>query len=152
MQIYENIKAGNCPPEVAEMFKKLQSNVGKNMPDGKPYIDPEGGTVIEPRKGFVIKTKDMKTGGKMFVNMVMHEHVDPFESKPIPKEQQEEHGAAEKGLRIPLSLGDIREETDKKGDPAQVVDIIWSPLTVEKAKKDATFRQVMVELAFTYIQ
>ena len=32
-----------------------------------------------------------------------------------------------------------------------MIDIIWAPVTVEKAKKDATFRQVMVELAFNYI-
>lgn len=99
----------------------------------------------------MIKTKDVKSGGKFFINMTQHSIVDPFETKPITKEQQDEHGAAETGLRIPLSLGDIREESDKKGDPAQVVDIIWAPVTVEKAKKDATFRQVMVELAFNYI-
>ena len=98
-----------------------------------------------------MKSKDEKTKGKMFINMTQHEIVDPFEQKPIPKEQQEEHGAAEKGLRIPLSLGDLREETDKKGDPAQVIDIIWAPETIEKAKKDPTFRQVVVELAFNYI-
>jgi len=39
------------------------------MPDGKPYIDAEGGTVIEPKKGFVVKTKDANTGGKVFINM-----------------------------------------------------------------------------------
>ena len=54
-------------------------------------------------------------------------------------------------MRIPLSLGDIREISDKKGEPAQAIDIIWSPATVEKAKTDPTFRQVMVELAFNYI-
>ena len=87
----------------------------------------------------------------MFINMTQHEHVDPFETKPITKEQQDEHGAGEQGLRIPLSLGEVREESDKKGEPAQVIDVIWAPVTVEKAKKDATFRQVVVELAFNYI-
>ena len=37
--------------------------------DGKPMVDPEGGMTIQPRKGFVIKTKDVKTGGKVFLNM-----------------------------------------------------------------------------------
>ena len=32
-----------------------------------------------------------------------------------------------------------------------MIDVIWAPVTVEKAKKDATFRQVVVELAFNYI-
>ena len=54
-------------------------------------------------------------------------------------------------MRIPLSLGTLREETDKKGEPAQVIDVIWAPVTVEKAKTDPTFRQVVVELAFNYI-
>lgn len=83
--------------------------------------------MIQPQKGFVVKTKNVKTGGKIFINMTHHEIVDPFESKAIPKEQQEEHNTQEKGLRIPLSLGVMREETDKKGDPAQVIDIIWAP-------------------------
>ena len=119
--------------------------------DGKPLVDDEGGMTIQPQKGFVVKTKNVKTGGKIFINMTHHEIVDPFESKAIPKEQQEEHNTQEKGLRIPLSLGTLREETDKKGDPAQVIDIIWAPQTVEKSKRDAAFRQVMVELAFNYI-
>ena len=99
----------------------------------------------------MVKTKDAKTGGKMFINMTQHEMVDPFEAKAIDEQTQKEHGAGEQGLRIPLSLGDLREESDKKGDPAQVIDVIWAPETVEKAKKDATFRQVVVELAFNYI-
>jgi hypothetical protein len=54
-------------------------------------------------------------------------------------------------LRIPLSLGDPREESDKKGEPAQVYDVIWAPQTVEKCKIDPAFRQITVELAFNYI-
>ena len=106
-------------PEATEMFKKMQAAQGAGQtPDGKPIIDSEGGTVIQPTKGFVVKTKDVNSGGKMFINMTSHEHVDPFEQQSTTQDQQDEHGAAEKGLRIPLSLGDIREESDKKGDPA----------------------------------
>lgn len=46
----------------------------------------------------------------------------------------------------------MREETDKKGDPAQVYDIIWNTDTVKHAQKDAGFRQIMVELAVNYIK
>ena len=66
------------------MFNKLQSERASG--DGQPIIDPEGGTVIQPGKGFVVKTKDVKSGGKVFINMTQHDIVDPFESKPIPKE------------------------------------------------------------------
>jgi PIH1 N-terminal domain len=84
--------------------------------------------------------------------MTYHELVDPFEEKPIPKEEAVKLGASEKGIRIPLSLGGKREDSDKKGEPVQVYDFIWNPETVERAKKDSGFRQIMVELAFNYIK
>ena len=150
MQIYQNIQSGNCPPEMRDLFNKMrEAQAAKN--GGKPEVDAEGGMTIQPKKGFVVKTKDTRTKGKFFINMTQHEHVDPFEQKAVTEDQQKEHGAAQQGLRIPLSLGEIREDSDKKGDPAQVIDVIWAPVTVEKAKKDPTFRQVVVELAFNYI-
>lgn len=36
--------------------------------NGKPIIDEEGGAMIQPDSGFVVKTKD-RTGQKVFVNM-----------------------------------------------------------------------------------
>ena len=55
------------------------------------------------------------------------------------------------GLRVPLSLGTVREDFDKKGDPAQVYDVVWAPATVERCFKDASFRTSCVELVFNYI-
>ena len=52
--------------------------------DGKPIVDAEGGAVVQPKKGFVVKSKDVKTGGKVFVNMTQHEFVEPFQQKSIP--------------------------------------------------------------------
>jgi len=83
--------------------------------------------------------------------MTYHELVEPFEEKSIPTEEAAKIDAAETGIRIPLSLGSVREDSDKKGDPVQVYDFIWNTKTVKTAQTNAQFRQVMVELAFNYI-
>ena len=93
-----------------ESFKVPTHNFDKEMAekaakDGKPYVDPEGGWLIQPKPGFVIKTKD-KDGQKIFVNMTSHELVDPPEKKYMPDSDQP-------AVRIPLSLGTVREDFDK---------------------------------------
>jgi len=50
--------------------------------------------------------------------MTSHDHIDPFEERAVPLDQQKEHGTSETGMRIPLSLGAVREESDKSGAPA----------------------------------
>ena len=55
-------------------------------------------------------------------------------------------------MRIPLSLGEVKEDRDKKNEPVQVYDFIFNPKTVSNAQKDAEFRQGVVELCFSYIQ
>ena len=118
--------------------------------NGNPIIDSEGGAVVQPLEGFVVKTKD-STGQKIFVNMTHHDLVDKIEEKALTAEDAAKYGTSDRGLRIPLSLGAVREDRDKKGDPVQVFDFIWATDTVKLAQKDAVFRQQMVELAFTYI-
>ena len=71
--------------------------------------------------------------------MTSHEFVDPFQEKYIPEQDRAAHGS-DRGLRIPLSLGEQREERDKKGEPALVWDVIWAPETVKKAQTDPAFR------------
>ena len=65
--------------------------------------------------------------------MTHHELVEPFEARPVTAEEAKEYGTIEQGLRIPLSLGNVREESDKKGDPCQVYDFIWATETVKEA-------------------
>lgn len=132
-----------------EAYKTQGRNIDKEMrdkamKDGKPYVDHEGGCTIQPTAGFVIKTKD-ETGQKIFMNMVSHEMVDPPEEKHMPDTDQP-------AVRIPLSLGEIREDFDKKGDPCQVVDVIWNPKAVKKATKEPLYKQGLVELAFEYVK
>ena len=77
--------------------------------------------------------------------MTGHEMVDSFEEKPLPDSE-------EMGIRIPLSLGTVREDNDKAGNIAQVYDVIWNPTTIARCKKEAGFRQIAAELVFTYIK
>lgn len=70
----------------------------------------------------------------------------------IPADEAKKAGAADVGIRIPLSLGNVKEDRDKKGEPVQCYDFIFNPETVKNAQKDATFRQSMVEVCFSYVQ
>jgi PIH1 N-terminal domain len=71
--------------------------------------------------------------------MTMHDLIDNFEEKPIPQGDREKLGS-DVGIRIPLSLGTVREDFDKKGEAAQVYDVIWNPKTIARCKTDASFR------------
>ena len=120
--------------------------------DGNPIIDDEGGAMIQPIAGFVIKTRD-DSGAKVFVNILHHDLIEPIMKQHIPAEEaakaSPDHTPV--GIRIPLSLGTIKEDRDKKGDPVQCYDFIFNPQTVKDAQKDATFRQSMVEVCFGYV-
>jgi hypothetical protein len=133
LAMYELIQKGQVPENLQSMEERY------NDANGKPIIDAEGGAVVKPIPGFVVKTKD-GSGGKVFVNMTHHDLVESWSAKPIPAEEAAKHNTIDQGVRIPLSLGNVREESDKKGDPCQVYDFIWATETVKEAQRSAVFR------------
>jgi hypothetical protein len=71
-------------------------------------LDEEGGLVIQPDRGIVLKLFDRHSGEKIFVNVVRHPAVDhPEEKLLVDLESQP-------GLRIPMSMGRVREDSDKR--------------------------------------
>ena len=70
-------------------------------------LDKEGGIVIEPDKGFVFKTLEDKSNEKFFINVVSHHIIDEPEEKHLVDFENQP------GLRIPMSLGKIKEGHDK---------------------------------------
>jgi len=82
MEMYSQIQSGNMTPEIQAMLNSVQLPNQKTA-DGKPVLDEEGGALVQPEKGFVVKTKDA-SGAKVFVNMVSHEFVDAMEEKDVP--------------------------------------------------------------------
>jgi len=97
-------------------------------------MDEEGGVVIEPTQEFVIKAWD-KYKEKVFVNVCSHPLIDEPEEKHIVQQ-----GAS---VRIPMSMGRLKEDHDKKGDICKVVDVVMNPNTVAKVKNDVSMYEFL---------
>ena len=128
-----------------ESFKPLNSKdylekLAKN--ELKP--DKEGGILVEPDKEFVIKTKIKQSGQKLFINVTSHPLVDEPEQTEIAS--QTENDGANEGIRLPMSVGEILDTTDKKNRPARVIDIIVNSSVPKKVKPGDKFDQEMLNL------
>lgn len=108
---HQIMNGGVIPEDLTKVYKEKYVDA-----NGNPIIDKEGGAIVQPKEGFVIKTKDLNSGVKIFINITSHDLIEPIGEKSIPASEAAQYGAAETGLRIPLSLGNIREERDKKGE------------------------------------
>lgn len=150
-EMQRQLAAGQMPKELEGIFKGQPGPEQFTDKDGNPIIDSEGGAVIQPLAGFVVKTKD-QTGEKVFVNMTHHSIVEGMQEQAVTPEDAAKFGTSERGVRIPLSLGPVRDDRDKKGDPVRVYDFIWATEVVQRAQREAVFRQQMVELAFSYVE
>ena len=99
-------------PEYSEIAKKLSESQIRDFlhqysKTTEGQLDAEGGMMITPIKGYVVKTSDSSTREKVFLNICSHEIIDLPEEKDLP--EVEGHQA----LRVPLSLGNPRSDHDK---------------------------------------
>ncbi|CAM9439131.1 unnamed protein product, partial [Hapterophycus canaliculatus] len=92
------------------------------------------GIVISPKPGFVIKTKLLQAGMKVFVNVCHHERIG--ESGMMKKLDKEGHEV--EGLNIPMSVGPPSVDKDNKGEECIVYDVIINPKTIEECRADKT--------------
>ncbi|CAM9469615.1 unnamed protein product [Ectocarpus fasciculatus] len=123
--------------------RKGESNdgvdMGINLPGGAK-LGAEGvkektnGIVISPRPGFVIKTKLVDKGMKVFVNVCQHERIG--ESGMVKKLDKE--GKEVEGLNIPMSVGPPSVDKDNAGLECIVYDVIINPKTIEECGADKT--------------
>jgi hypothetical protein len=108
-------------------------------------VDAEGGITVRPEPGFVIKTREMATGMKVFVNMVANEHIEA----PHMKSYAELEG--EQGCRVPLSIGTPVEDFDKKKEPCVTYDVVANPDVIKEAKETPAFRDSLVTLGLSAV-
>jgi hypothetical protein len=94
----------------------------------------------------VFKTTD-RAGSKIFINVCSSPQV-PKPPEITPEMLQEEAPR----VRIPLSMGEPREDSDKTGKPCTVYDAIMHPDPVDRAKTEKDMKQFIVELCLQWIE
>jgi len=102
-------------------------------------IDPEGGVVVTPAIGFVIK--GFNGSEKVFVNVCFSSWVNP-----------PSFDTARGGVRIPMSIGPVIGGLDKIGAACKVIDIVVSEETVRKAMTETDFKQYLMEIVIAGIE
>jgi len=144
--------AQNDPDKLRKEYEKL---LKQNKPmTSEEFLDPkydmqldhEGGIVVEPKQAFVMKSHDISTKEKFFVNVVTHPIIDEPEEKNFVDYNNE------RGIRLPMSVGRIKEDFDKNKNPSKVVDVILHPKVVATLKKDNNALLFFYQLVNNYLQ
>jgi dynein assembly factor 2 len=140
----------SLPPDKLDQLMLDFHNLKAAKPRAEGELDEEGGVVITPERGYVIKTSDVHSKEKVFINICAHAIIDAPEQKDLPEDTDSV------GLRVPISLGPPRPDFDKskvslEGRICTVFDVIVNPGVLSASKKDPVYRQLLVELSFNYI-
>lgn len=90
---------GPSKPVTSAEYAKIEGEIEK-------HLDKEGGIVIEPEPRFVLKTFEAATKEKFFINILTHPLID------VPEEKQLVDYQNQPGLRVPMSLGKLKEDND----------------------------------------
>lgn len=103
--------------------------------------------------GFCIKTRQVGTENKVFVNICQTDAI------PAPEDISEEHLVSilsnlEEGCtyRVPMSIGEPRTETDKKGEEAKAIDIAINTAFFAKVENSTLFKNFLLTVVFEGLQ
>ncbi|XP_050309357.1 PIH1 domain-containing protein 1-like [Anthonomus grandis grandis] len=104
---------------------------------------------VKPHPGLCVKTKELPSNVKIFVNICTTDAIPP--PKDITEEELLEILDAEDespNYRVPMSIGEIRTEKDKKGEDAKVVDIAIHPTFFRKIETNQSFKNFFMAVVF----
>lgn len=101
---------------------------------------------VKPEPGFCVKTRDREEN-KIFLN-VCHSAALPA-PKDISEEELTHILSTDEvvNLRVPLSLGDAREELDKSGNPCIAHDIVINSDFYKKVEASSLFKNFVIQVA-----
>ncbi|GIL55778.1 hypothetical protein Vafri_11307 [Volvox africanus] len=87
-------------------------------------------------------------GQKVFINVCTSEKVDCY----TLKQAKDASGRSGQQLSIPITMGPVRQGTDKQGQPAAVYDLVVHPETVEFAARSDPVMNTMAETAIDQVE
>ena len=95
--------------------------------------------LIIPQPGFVVKGVHGNSQ-KLFVNVCFSPDIGPAEE------------SSDGRVRVPMSIGDLVDDLDKKLNPCKTVDIIVNEASVVRASDDTEFKKSFVEFLLTGVE
>lgn len=97
--------------------------------------------------GFCLKTREVETNQKLFINICTTDAIPP--PKDITEEELNEILNTDEitDFKIPMSIGEIRIETDKKGEEAKACDVAINPVFLEKIENIQLFKDFFITVA-----
>ncbi|KAG5191624.1 pre-RNA processing PIH1/Nop17-domain-containing protein [Tribonema minus] len=111
----------------------------------------DAGVKMTPDPGFVVKTKELDTGCKVFLNVCSSDLI----GVPGPcKRLDEDTGEEVEVINMPVSVGPPREYADKAGGAATVYDVVVNPKVLEEVDADRTGaqRDFVCHMAREYVE
>ncbi|KAG8197737.1 hypothetical protein JTE90_006787 [Oedothorax gibbosus] len=133
--------------ENKEFLKLFQEYVEDVNSEKSRKVFEEEIIVMEKERGFDVKfvhpdpvyvMKFVNDGGKIFINLCKNQYV----GKPISEQKK---GGSE--WKIPTILTKPREDLDKRGTKCTVVDVMFHPKTIELARNNSRFRNMIEDTA-----
>ena len=102
---------------------------------------------INPKPGYVIKTKNLSCGTKVFLNICSDDNI----GAPVSKA---ETVSGSQGLQwsIPYSQSQPREDIDRSGEKCQVYDVIFHPDTMYLATRDPRMKGLVHSTALDALE
>ncbi|GIL76715.1 hypothetical protein Vretifemale_6308 [Volvox reticuliferus] len=126
----------------------------------------KGVVLVAPKSAVVFKSKvmgakdasegpaassrrdNLTLGQKVFINVCTSEKVDCY----TLKQAKDANGRSGQQLSIPITMGPVRQGTDKQGQPAAVYDLVVHPETVEFATRSEPVMNTMAETAIDQVE
>jgi hypothetical protein len=139
------------PEQLDELMKQMSGQMDEKMKQGLKQglskggvvldeIDSEGGVTVQPTPGYVVKTEDMESGQKVFINVCCTDFVEKPHEKSLPDQGEE------MGIRVPLSVGTGEEDFDKQNTPCVTYDVVLNPASIVAGEDDPNFKHMVVQL------
>ncbi|PNH10184.1 PIH1 domain-containing protein 1 [Tetrabaena socialis] len=160
-------QSGISADQVPADLKTMLDNVKRQKTGKGGAAPPDAATEeITPEPGFVIKTSEVVSGRKVFINVCSSDRVAapggwdhglmPDEVAKALDKMATDGGAnmsasEVEALRFPLSCGPPRLDTDRKGDPCTTIDVIFNADVVRAAGAARKLKALLIEVCTGWV-
>ncbi|OQR90262.1 hypothetical protein ACHHYP_05679 [Achlya hypogyna] len=123
---------------------------GNKVMQAQGLAEPQEGMYVDVTPGFVMKSTELTSKTKLFVNFCTSEHIKAFSKQ----KKLDENGEEQEGIHVPLSLGPPHEVLDHAKKTSLAIDVAVNPQVLADADADTsgTMRNFLCELAIQYIE